>query len=116
MGNPIPVVAAIITVVELVQLGDAAVDGEEGRRNTAGVCGRCVRSVAPDAGTRPAEEIFRPWVRRSSSTIEGGTQTEDFIDLMLDHCRQVADGVGQCHVYTNAASPGKRRAGTPRKV
>ena len=37
MSNPIPVVAAIITVVELVQVGDAAVDGEEGRRSTAGV-------------------------------------------------------------------------------
>ena len=38
-----------------------------------------------NAPTGPPEKIIRPWGGGSSRSLEGGTQTQNFIDLVLKH-------------------------------
>src|SRR6266850_6752639 len=110
MGNPVAVVSTIVAVIELIQVGGTAVDREEGHRCAAArVCGGSVRSEAPDSGAGPPEEVLGPRIGGCCSAMERGAQTEKFVDFMLHRGSQDTVGVGQGHVQTDAARPGKHR-------
>ena len=92
MRDPVAVVSAIIAVVEIIQIRRTAVDGKESRGSAApaGVRRRRVRGVTAGAGTMPAEKVLGPGISGGCGAIEGGAQTENFIDLVFYRGEQEA--------------------------
>src|SRR5690242_13147880 len=99
MGDPIPVIATVGAIIELIQNVIASVDGEKGtrRRTAAGIsAGRIGRITSNARRAGPAEKILRPRRGGSRGSAERGTQTENFIDLVLNYRERIAMRIRQC--------------------
>lgn len=92
MLDPVAIVSTSGTVIETIQVGGTSVDREESHRRAAGARNCCIAvcSVAPGAGTGPAEEVLGPGICGGCGAIEGGAQTENFVDFVLYRGKQDA--------------------------